>query len=150
MTRHTSHGMKAYAHGHAVDYRHDGYDRPADNRLQPSPVQKDNGRAECPVCGLDVPLRANGHIVSHRVGRSRADSWPCPGGADPIPECPPWCLLPATHDGAHVAPAAREVACPRCEAKPGQPCWSLTHVYDWAMEGYHRERLANRFQPTSD
>lgn len=33
----------------------------------------------CPVCAMDVGVKMDGTIGSHRVGKSRKLSWPCAG-----------------------------------------------------------------------
>lgn len=35
-------------------------------------------KRKCPTCELDVPVKADGTLGSHRVGH-RANRWPCPG-----------------------------------------------------------------------
>lgn len=36
--------------------------------------------ATCPICEEVVKVRIDGTLRNHRVGTSRAQSWPCPGG----------------------------------------------------------------------
>jgi hypothetical protein len=42
---------------------------------------KDAERITCPFCDKTVALRSDGSIRAHRVGTSRANSWPCVTGA---------------------------------------------------------------------
>lgn len=58
----------------------DPYDRaPSTNALHDRSVPHGTPRRECPACGLDVGVKANGELRSHRVGPTNKRAWPCPG-----------------------------------------------------------------------
>jgi hypothetical protein len=46
----------------------------------------EDGDPVCPVCDLRVKTRGDGTLRSHRVGRNRTNSWPCPGSGMEVPQ----------------------------------------------------------------
>jgi hypothetical protein len=46
---------------------------------------KDGPLARCATCGEPVGVHEDATLYAHRVGKSRADSWMCPGGGTTAP-----------------------------------------------------------------
>jgi len=53
--------------------------RPSRNRVIHTKRDLDAVERECPSCGWRVPQRKDGTLISHRIGTSMKNSYPCPG-----------------------------------------------------------------------
>jgi hypothetical protein len=54
------------------------------NQLFARRPQGSPGDGPCPTCRRTVPLRKDGDVVGHRIGRSLRMAWPCPGADVPV------------------------------------------------------------------